>query len=415
MLFLLAFLPSLLFAQRQYLEATITTNDGLKIDGKVAAESWAKTPSSIDFTINNGNEKTYSIADLSGFTVTRKDGGKLFFERKEVEIEISSHILSELEITPVLHYQNETAWLQLIYQGRWKLYTFTSKSGKQHFFVESDGGNPKELVRKQWKNDYKIESVDLYRKQLLELAQDCAPVQKMLLSKKWAPRQGEGLNEKDLLSFCKEIDNCAGTKPTYVLTREKSKLTGLILAGAHYSTYQFSPYSSREINGFSGGQIGVGLNYFFRKSNNRIALYNEVMFYNDKITDTDTDIGSLKLVSIIEYRSSQIALNNMVTFKLTKLPITPCLKVGLSNRFGINWEITERKGLPSEVDNITPIDRNSFKEMNHEIGPTIGICGQFKRIGLDVRMANTYLTGSFGLSKKPSSKLFAMSLTYQIF
>ena len=111
---LLAALPCLLLGQRQYLQATITTNDGTKIDGKIAVKNWTKSPSAIEFTSGGGSQKTYRVADLSGFSVVGHGGGKLYYERKEVDIEVSSHILSELETNPELHYQQETAWLQLI-------------------------------------------------------------------------------------------------------------------------------------------------------------------------------------------------------------------------------------------------------------------------------------------------------------
>ena len=272
-------LPLHVFAQRQYLAATITTNDGQKVEGKVAVVNWQKSPSTIEFTASNGNEKKYAIVDLSEFMVVRNDGGKLFYERKKVDIEVSSHILSELEITPELHYKQEIAWLQLIYQGEWKLYAYTSATGKQHFFIETDGNNPKELVRKQWKNEFKIESVDLYRKQLIDMTQDCPTAQKMLLAGGWGPKPGEGLREKDLVSFCKTIDKCRGDETGYLLAPEKSKMTGQVLAGLHFSRYNFRPVSYKEIKGVSGFQIGFGVTYFLKKSNERSAFYNEVIFF----------------------------------------------------------------------------------------------------------------------------------------
>ncbi len=412
---LLAALPCLLLGQRQYLEATITTNDGNKLTGKIAVENWIKSPRAIEFTSGGGSQKAYRVADLSGFSVVGHGGQKLYYERKEVDIEVSSHILSELETTPELHYQRDTAWLQLIYQGAWKLFTFTSITGKQHFFVEPDGSNPKELVRKLWKNDYKIESVDLYRKQLLELTQDCPTAQKMLLAGDWGPKPGERLLEKGLLSFCKTVDECAGSKASYLLFAEKSKMTGQVLLGAHLSSYNFNPASNREISGVSGYQLGFGFNYFFRKSNKRTAFYNEVIFYNDnKKSDTHITFGTQNFISIIDYRSSQIGISNTVSFKISKLSIMPAIKIGMAHRLGLNWDITERTGYINSIDNAPTYDKHYYKRF-YEFGPTIGLSGQYKRIGLDIRIANTYTTGYFGLSKKPSSQYLALSLSYQVF
>ena len=217
------------------------------------------------------------------------------------------------------------------------------------------------------------------------------------------------------MKICKAIDECKGGQATYILTTEKTKLTGQILAGAHLSTYRFTPASKREIKGLSGFQIGFGVNLPINKTNKRLAFYNEVIFYNDWSTsDSTTSKGTQKIISILEYRSSQIGLSNMLSMRISKSPIAPTLKLGLSHRFGIDWDITERSGLASQLENAPTFNRNTYKRF-YEMGPAVGISTQFRRIGLDIRLANTYLVGFFGLSKKPNSRYIALNLTYQVF
>jgi hypothetical protein len=419
LLSLLVLLPCLLFAQRQYLDATITANDGTKIIGKIAVENWLRTPRTLDFQTGEGASKVYQVSDLAGFEVTRHDGAKLVFDRKVVELEASPNNLKELDFEPTLHYQRDTAWLQLIYQGAWKLYTLIDRSGKSHYLVETEGQQPVDLVLKQWRrqNDREqlIQQVELYRKQLGDLVKDCPTAQKKLLSKGWGPKPGEGLQEKDLLNFLKDIDKCNGVQAAYIITPEKSKMTGQVLAGLHLSNYKFRPASYKEIKGVLGFQIGFGVNYFLKKSNKRTAFYNEVIFINDwNKVDSTISKGTQKTISILEYRSSQIGVNNMLSIRISKLPIAPTLKFGLSHRFGINWDITERSGLASQLESAPTYNRSFYKRF-YEMGPAVGFSTQFRRIGLDIRLANTYLVGFFGLSKKPNSRYIALNLTYQVF
>lgn len=174
---LFTIVPYLIFAQRQYLDATITTNNGQKIVGKIAAENWLTTPRSIDFQTENGDTKTYYVADLSGFEAIRHDGGKLMFSRFEDSIEVSPTAFAKLDLTPAFHFQKDTSWHQLIYRGVWSLYSMVDKTGKSHYFIETDNLKSKELVGKPWLKQIgdrqRVERVDLFRKQLYDLAQGC--------------------------------------------------------------------------------------------------------------------------------------------------------------------------------------------------------------------------------------------------
>jgi hypothetical protein len=418
LLSLLVFLPCLLFAQRQYFDATITTNNGQKVEGKIAVENWFKTPRSIEFKTEKDASTIYQISELSSFVVTRADGQKLIFDRKVVELEVSPNKLGELEGEATLHYQRDTAWLQLVYQGTWKLYS-VAQNGKTHFLVQTKDEQPVELVLKSWRRqndkEYLIQHVNMYRKQLVDLATGCPAAQKKVLSSDWGPKSGEELQEKDLVKFFKIVDDCKASKTTYELSAEKSKITGQVLLGTHLSSYNFNPAANREINGLLGYQIGFGASFFLRKSNKRTAFYNELIFYHDlKKSDTHITYGTQNFISIIEYRSSQIGVSNMMSFKISKLTIAPAIKIGIVHRLGVSWDITERTGYTNTIDNAPVYDKHHYKRF-YEFGPTIGLCGQYNRIGLDIRLANMYSTGYFGLSKKPSSKVIAFNLTYQIF
>jgi hypothetical protein len=105
---LIALLPCLAFAQRQYLDATVTMNDGRKITGKIAVETWLASPRSIDFKEKGGSLKTYRVVDLSQFEVTRYDGVKQYFSRYTIEIEVSPIRTYHLDNNPALRYQRDT-------------------------------------------------------------------------------------------------------------------------------------------------------------------------------------------------------------------------------------------------------------------------------------------------------------------
>lgn len=106
-----------LTAQRQYLIATLTMNNGQTLKGKIAAENWINTPRTIEFTSDGGSVKVYGVNDVVRFEAVRQDGENLHFERHICQIETSPFRLKKLNGDPDLEFKIDTSWHQLLYKG----------------------------------------------------------------------------------------------------------------------------------------------------------------------------------------------------------------------------------------------------------------------------------------------------------
>lgn len=418
MLFLLAFLPGLLFAQRQYLEATITTNDGEKLVGKIAAENWLKTPNTIEFNTENGASKNYGIADLSGIELTRTDGFKLYFCRKTVELEVSPANIKELDFKPDLVYQKETVWLELLYQGTWTLYGITDRGNKRHYFLETYNQQPVELVLKSWLKENKtagrLESVDLYKKQLSDFGSDCLQVLKIVREGGIAAKGNLELDQSALINICMAYDACKETTSKYSLKREKIKWQGHVSAGAHYTQFDFRAlFEGRTMSGLSGWQFAFAARKFIGKSNKRLSFDAEAMILSEKLNDTKTGIGSIGLTSIFDYKTTELSFSTLAAYRITKAAVSPTIKLGLTNRLKLNKKFTNQRGLPTQ-DPLTLTDRSSSIHW-HEIGPSVGLSFQYYRLGLEFRHTRTRYTNGELSGKKPTSRFYGVSLFYQLF
>jgi hypothetical protein len=104
MLLLSPFFP---YAQKKYLEASITTNDGQKIKGQVRAGSWNDNSYAFKFINSDGSKVTYTVPELRSFEVEMEKGNVVYFERKAVEIETSpdKNNVLELDESPELKYK----------------------------------------------------------------------------------------------------------------------------------------------------------------------------------------------------------------------------------------------------------------------------------------------------------------------
>jgi hypothetical protein len=418
LLFALLFQASLLTAQREYLNATVTTNDGVKLAGKIAVENWLKTPNKIEFRIENGASKNYGIADLAGIEVTRTDGFKLYFIRKTVELEVSPANIKELDFKPDLVYQRETVWLELLYQGAWTLYGLTDSGNKRHYLLETNNQQPVELVIKPWlkgnKTAGRLESVDLYKKQLSDLGNDCLQVLKMVREGDIAEKSNLELDQSALINICKAYDACKGTQSKYGLKREKTKWQGHVSAGAHYTQFDFNALpEGRTMSGLSGWQFAFAVRKFIGKSNKRLSFDAEAMILSEKLNDTKTGIGSVGLTSIFDYKTTELGLSTLAAYRISKAALRPTIKLGLTNRLKLSKNFTNQRGLPNQ-NPITLTDYSSSIYW-HEIGPSIGLSCQYHRLGLEFRHIRTrYINGDLS-GNKPTSRFYGLSLFYQIF
>jgi hypothetical protein len=417
-LFLLSFLPSLFFAQRQYLDATLTTNEGLKISGKIAAENWLTTPRSIDFKAENGDSKTYRVSDLSAFEATRHDGGKLIFVRHECEIEVSPTQLRELDNDQQLEFKQDTSWHQLLYQGAWSLYMMVDDAKKTHYFIETADEPVTEIIYKPWVREISglkyVDGVEICRKQLYDLGQGCPEVLKLATGHGLIGRKKLKMERKGLLEIFAAYDRCKDTENTYRLRDEKNLAMGRIMAGFQVANVNFKPdIDNAYFDNIHSFQIGFNLELFLSASNKRVSFFTEMAGYHLK-GGTNLKQTFFGVYSTVRgnYETWQLANYSMASVRITKSLLAPKLKIGVVNRFNIAPKYTFDYYIQ---DKLIKTERPKNIRDAYEIGPCIGLSAEYNRLGLEVRYGISNFLYWYSLGKGANTRTLALNASYRLF
>lgn len=413
---LLTIAPCLIFAQRQFLDATLTTNDGQKISGKIAAENWLTTPRSIDFKSENGGSKTYRVSDLSAFEATRHDGGKLIFVRKECEIEISPYQLKYLDYSQELKFQKDTAWLQLVYQGSWSLFTLVDKNSKIHYFVETDNLPVSELVYKPFLKEQAvgihIEGVEKFRKQLYDLAEGCPAALKLATESDFVTNKKLNLRKQPLVDLFKAYDKCNGAVAEYILKDEKMLLSGRIMAGSQFGVINLAPSDKFKFNEHNL-YLGFGLELFLNNSNRRASIINEAIGYRvEEIGDYKLSFLSAFDNAKSSYSSWDIAVHTMGSIRITQSSLSPKLNIGVINRFHISPNFKTDYYIQ---DNLIRTEKSRNQKDGYEVGPAAGLSIEYHRLGLNVRYSISNYLRSWGLGENANTRMLAVGISYKVF
>lgn len=415
---LFAIAPCLVFAQRQYLDATVTTNDGQKISGRIAAENWLTTPRSIDFQAENGDSKTYRVRDLSAFEATRHDGVKLFFVRHECEIEVSPVQLRELDANQQLNFKQDTSWHQLLYQGVWSLYMMVDNARKTHYFIETADSPATEIIYKPWVREIArrkyVDGVEICRKQLYDLGQGCPEVLKLTTGNRLIGRKKLKIERKGLLEIFAAYDKCKGTGNIYRLRDERRLAMGRIMAGVQVVNVNFKPdIDNVYFENIHSFQMGFNLELFLSASNKRVSFFDEVAAYHLK-GETDLKQTFFGIYSNVHgnYETWQLANYSMASVRITKSPLAPKLKLGVVNRFNISPKYKFDYYIQEKL--IKTEHPKGFRD-TYEIGPCIGFSTEYHRLGLEIRYGISNFLYWYSLGKGANTRTLAVNASYRFF
>jgi hypothetical protein len=94
-------------------------------------------------------------------------------------------------------------------------------SSKGHYFLKTESQETVKLVSKIWLKSYRVERVDIFRKQLNDLGHGCPEEMKLAGSGILVTGDKQGISEKGLVKVCEAYDQCKGTSDTYRMKKEK--------------------------------------------------------------------------------------------------------------------------------------------------------------------------------------------------
>ncbi len=388
--------PFYSFSQKKYLDASITTNDGQLIKGQVRAGSTINSYN-LEFTDKDGKVKTYAVSQLKSFEVERKEGDVLYFDRKTVEIEISPerNNLLEIDDSPALQFKRDTAWLELLYRGNWSLYFLLDKSGKSHYFIETPGGQAVELVNKSWRDNSRLKKVESFRKQLLDLSQDCPRMFTLISTLEF--------NEKQLLQAFKEYDRCKNEKPVYEQSKEGGYFSGQLFGGYSLATLHYITYKAKKMSS-PGGQAGIAMEYFPGGAQRNLSLYGSTSLLHFSGQTTERYRPSDLDISTIRYRNWLVNINLLVSFRFsTHKAIRPVFRFGFFNRFALAEDFYAELRGTNDITNISRIRDLSGLGFQAFAGL------EYKKYGLDFGFQDIF----YKKIRRNNLSYFSLNLSYR--
>lgn len=390
--------PCYVFSQKQYLDASITTNDGQLIKGQVRAGS-AINAYRFEFKEQDGKVKTYDVSQLTSFEVTRKEGDILYYERRAVEIEISPqrNNLLEIDNTPALKFERDTVWLELLYRGSWSLYFLLDKNGKSHYFLATPDGQPVELVNKIWRDGNRLRKVESFRKQLLDFSQDCPQMFSFISTL--------AFTRKQLLQAGKQYDECKNEKAVYVQTKEQGYFSGQIFGGYSFATLYYLTFKGKKISS-PGGQVGLALEYFPGESQRNLSLFvsTSIHYFSSRLTDRyrPSDLE----MSTIRYRNWLVNLNLLVSFRFNiHKAVKPLFRFGYCSRLALSEDFYAELHGTREVTDLSRIQDLKGPGFQAVTGL------EYKKFGIELGFQDVF----YKKIRRNSLSFFSLNLNYRLF
>lgn len=226
------------FSQNLFVRGYYINNLGQKSEGLILHKRWNNYPFDFQFKADDNAETLLlGIDSVSEFGID----GNLRFVRKNVDIDLSGELYSDLDSNRDPVYTRKLLFLRLLVDGKHRLYDYQD-SNVERFFIESDTLPVTQLIYKKFMADELLAGTNRdYQKQLWKYM-NCPSVTMEELS---------GLNyyRKELISVLMRFNKCDSIEsvnlakpPPY----DKFDLT--IKAGAGFSIYNIVGLGSYSYN-----------------------------------------------------------------------------------------------------------------------------------------------------------------------
>ncbi|MBI5916755.1 MAG: hypothetical protein HY842_15365 [Bacteroidetes bacterium] len=404
-----------LLSQKTLLNASITTNDGVTLHGKIDYGGWWKPLEKIKFGQDDRTLANYGINDLQAISITQQDGSQERYLRRVVNLEVSpqkSDLLTK-DKGPV--FMLDTAWLLLLYQGKYNLFSYRDNSDKWHYFIEEKGKEPIELFKKLYLKEKKgkmtIEVVPYYKIYLDPLIISCNKAHLKLLDGK--------LTRQNLMAVLELYHECENITPDYVWQPEKLPVEVMLAAGTHLTTlddsrgnvYPLMFLREAKWDNPLGWHGGLGINLPVPGTKKHISIYNELLASRFEMTGKkEFLLNSGVIYEVHDYHIAQTSLmmNNLVGYTFFTKKFNLNLQAGSS----FNHVFKTSHYFKDDFSGVVNYEGDLFEEtiFNNNIAFVGGIQLARNRLGLAVRYHH-----KLRLSDRLKTETFTVTASYRLF
>ncbi|MTI41539.1 hypothetical protein [Fulvivirga lutimaris] len=292
------------YAQQDFEDGLVITNEGDTIPAKIENNDWKKNPQNINYQTSEGTAASYSPTEIKGFFI---ESSQEWYQSAIMELDKSS--LKDGDVVNGRHQtgvQLDTVFLRLLIKGKLSLYTITDENSREHFVI--DGGKGLEELRigkKKVTEEYQgvtvkegVVNLDYWKPQLDAAIADCPSVTYKHRIARY--------EEKTFVKLITAYNNCGGqNKSTYVKPTEKAILNLALSAGAINTKMSLEGNDYGKVNTNPDAVItpylGLSFDVLLPRSNRSWSISNDLLYRSYNIDDF-FKVSQIKLITTLRYR-----------------------------------------------------------------------------------------------------------------
>ncbi|WP_047446057.1 hypothetical protein [Alistipes sp. ZOR0009] len=394
------------FSQKNDVPGYILDVKGDTVKGYIDYRNWLCNPKEIKFKLSlDGVYHTHTPLTIKGFGT---DDDR--YESAIVEVETSTNNNYFIDYDSSIKLQQDTVFLQVIVDGRQKLY-LNNTAIKPNFYISIDS-TINLLVYKKYIDENKTGTVrgiaenNKYKGQLAYYFRDCPKIRSKINNLKY--------ETSDLKAIFKFYQQCTNSQIAFEKKEIKIKPEFGIIGGLTVTNFNVKNSSVKfsNSNNLSGG---VFLNIILPRNLSKFSIYNDLRMtsYNAKGT-SHTITSSEKEEKFIQLSLTYIKLQNLVRAKFPLKHYSIFFNIGVSNGLVIK-ENKNKQIVKTEYSSTITHTREStaFAIRKHEQGLVVGSGINYNNYSVEFR----YEIGN-GMSDavfvKTFTKNFNFLLSYKL-
>jgi len=361
---LLFFIAFSSFAQIRFEPGYYIDNSGTRHDVLIRNVGWKNNPTAFDYKITETSDsQNNTIANTKEFSV-----GSDTYKRFEVKIDRSGNNTDRMSESPVIDWKTETLLLNMLADGKLRLYQYEDNNLIRYFYSEGEHTNATHLIFREYKQDGRIIPNNGFRQQLYSLMKD-----------KYADPQKFKDTKYTKSALIKLFEDYNGTAQADTKSKGSGSFHLNVAAGTTFSVLSLSALNSSYTHDFdskTGLRAGIQLEYIFPFNRNKWALlldpnYQSYSAESTKGTNTfKTDYQRIELPVLVRHyffisEKSRLFINGSYAMSLalgdsniqqnSSVPVeignnsSWALGAGYSyNKFNLEARYTFKHGITSE-------------------------------------------------------------------
>jgi hypothetical protein len=317
------------FSQTNFLEGTITFDDGFTLEGYIDYKEWGVNPREISYKFSlDEKSSTASLKDIKSFTIKSVNEtyrkAIIYVNNEPIKLQ-NMNVFSSIKNA----YENfilikDTVFLLNLVEGDLNLY-WLNDGIKEHFFIQKGNDSISELIYRKFlieKNDIKKKHETFeYFTQIKNLTTDCQNPDSDFKHFKY--------ESKALIAQIYAYNNCKGNTQNIIANKGKNNTNSFFIFGSVLQPFTSLVYDKTSIKSQQGnitGNIGVAYEVGFIRNRNKMGLSFEAAYQTFKSKFT---VPSESYNDNYNFNMQSAKLNFLLRYTLFTGKVQPYVKGGI--------------------------------------------------------------------------------------